>query len=406
MLYVAAAFYAVIFWCVTLQRPGVALALVLALAPFQNDLSGGGPVKFSIAEINLLLALPVMFLRAPRLFIGPVIVPVVLYFAVCAVSSALHWRETTLVCMVQMALYLFGAVAVFASLPREAADFKFALNGFVCVGVFLALVVTIMRSNFVLGLHKNGVGASLSCAFLVALEMWFAAETGTRRRLLAGALAVIGAGLLMSLSRGAWLGALCGVAVLLTLRRQIALFMRAALVLLPVIVIAWNLLPKESRENATGFERGRNNIEARYESIEIARGFFERDRLLGAGVGLRKEYDATSLVWLTLAETGVFGLGALALIHVAFLRMVWRAQKIVEREDELFSLLALGAALVVSRLAHGLVDHYWSRGAIMLAWAAAGMATYAFWEVRRRLAEGYDDEQDEEDEAEAQLESV
>jgi hypothetical protein len=170
-------------------------------------------------------------------------------------------------------------------------------------------------------------------------------------------------------------------------------------VLLPVIAIAWTFLPKESRENATGFERGRNNIEARYESVEIARGFFDADPLLGSGVGLRKEYDATSLVWLTLAETGVLGAGALLLIHVAFLRMVWRAQKLVAREDELFTLLALGAALVVSRLAHGLVDHYWSRGAIMIAWAAAGMATFAFWEVKRRLAEGQEDEDEEEEKA-------
>jgi hypothetical protein len=395
MIYVAAVFYAVIFWLVALKRPGVALALIFALAPFQNDLSGGGPVKFSIAEINLLLTIPVLLFRAPRFAIGPVLIPVLLYFGVCAVSSLLHWRPTTLVCFVQMGLYLLVAVAMFASLPREAEDLHLALHGLVCIGVFLSVVLLATRTNYVLGLHKNGVGASLSCALLVALELWFAAEPGRRRQLLAAALAVIGGGLLISLSRGAWLGAVCGVGVLLALRRQFALFMRAALVLIPVVLIAWNFLPKESRETATGFERGRRNIEARFQSIEIARNFFEQDPLLGAGVGLRKEYDATNLVWLTLAETGALGLGALALIHLVFLRMVWRAQKLVAREDELFTLLALGAALVVSRLAHGLVDHYWSRGAIMIAWTSAGMAVFAYSEVRRRLEEG----ETEEDEA-------
>jgi hypothetical protein len=66
----------------------------------------------------------------------------------------------------------------------------------------------------------------------------------------------------------------------------------------------------------------------------------------------------------------------------------------------------LGAALVVSGLAHGLVDHYWSRGAIMIAWAAAGMATFAFWAVKRRLAEGDGDEEvevEEEEEEQQQL---
>jgi len=396
MLYVAAAFYAVIFWLVSLKRPGFALALIFATAPFQNDLSGGGPVKFSIAEINLLLTIPVLLLRAPRFVIGSVALPVLLYFGVCAASATQHWRPTTLVCFVQMALYLLVAVTMFASMPRDADDLKLALHGLVCVGVFLAAVMAISRSNYVLGLHKNGIGASLSCALIVALELWFAAEPGRRRGLLAVALAIIGGGLLVSLSRGAWLGALCGVGVLLALRRQFALFTRAVLVLVPVIVIAWNFLPKEARETAASFDRSRWNIKGRYESVDLARGYFQKDPLLGVGVGLRKEYDATNIAWLTLAETGVLGAGALLLIHVTFLGMVWRAQKVITREDELFTLLALGAALVVSRLAHGLVDHYWSRGAIMIAWASAGMATFAFWEVRRRLSEDEDEEEGEE----------
>jgi hypothetical protein len=38
------------------------------------------------------------------------------------------------------------------------------------------------------------------------------------------------------------------------------------------------------------------------------------------------------------------------------------------------------------RLVHGMVDHYWSRGAITVAWAGAGMATYGYLIVRRREA--------------------
>ena len=161
--------------------------------------------------------------------------------------------------------------------------------------------------------------------------------------MLAGALAIIGAGLLATLSRGAWLGAFCGVGVLLMLRRQFGVFFRAGLVLIPVILIAWQFLPKESRETATGFDRSTHrNIEARFQTIEIARGYFDQDPVLGMGVGLRKEFDATNLLWVTLAETGVLGAGALILIHVAFFRMAWRVQKWTAREDELFTVLALG----------------------------------------------------------------
>jgi F0F1-type ATP synthase assembly protein I len=38
------------------------------------------------------------------------------------------------------------------------------------------------------------------------------------------------------------------------------------------------------------------------------------------------------------------------------------------------SLIAIAAALLWGRFVHGLVDHYWSRGAISIAWVALGMA--------------------------------
>ena len=39
------------------------------------------------------------------------------------------------------------------------------------------------------------------------------------------------------------------------------------------------------------------------------------------------------------------------------------------------SALVLAVALTIGRLAHGMVDHYWSRGPVTVAWAAVGMAT-------------------------------
>ena len=153
-----------------------------------------------------------------------------------------------------------------------------------------------------------------------------------------------------------------------------------------LIAVGWRFLPAESREYATGFNRENENIRLRLQSIDFARDAFESDPVLGVGVGLRKEYDATNILWLTLAETGVPGLCAWLLLHFALARMVWRTQRHLARSDALFSLAALGGALVISKLVHGLVDHYWSRGDIMIAWASAGMATHAHFVTRRRLA--------------------
>ena len=60
----------------------------------------------------------------------------------------------------------------------------------------------------------------------------------------------------------------------------------------------------------------------------------------------------------------------------------WKCHGCGERGDAaeaLFSLLCIGGALVLDKFVHGMVDHYWSRGAIMAAWASAGMATRAYY---------------------------
>jgi hypothetical protein len=101
-------------------------------------------------------------------------------------------------------------------------------------------------------------------------------------------------------------------------------------------------------------------------------------------VGLRKEYDATNVFLLTLAETGVVGMAAFLYLHIAMALMVWRARRFAPRDDMLFTALALGGALVLSKFIHGMVDHYWSRGALMIAWASAGMATHAWFVGRKR----------------------
>ena len=174
--------------------------------------------------------------------------------------------------------------------------------------------------------------------------------------------------------------------MLLGLRRKFRLLMQVSIGAVVLIAIGWRFLPSESREYATSLDRKNENIRLRFQSIDYARDIFEANPVLGVGVGLRKEYDATNIVWLTLAETGVPGLVTWLLIHLALTRMVWRDHQYIAQSDILFSLSALGGALVISKLVHGLVDHYWSRGAIMVAWCSAGMATHAHFIVRSRMA--------------------
>ena len=388
LLLVGAGIYAAAFWLACWKRPWLALLLVFATAPFQNDLSGsaGGGLKFSFAEVNLMLALPIFLAQHRRLSIGPMAWPVAAYFAVGLVSSFLSWRgSAATTSFLQMFLFLVVVILMFASLTPRIEDVRPALLALVAVGLFFAVVLIATRQQYVLGIHKNGIGGSMGVAFLVCLELWFSERPGWRKWALALSLAAIAGGLLITLSRGSWLGTAGGVLLIFAMRRQWALMGRAVLILLPVLFVAWNALPRDQREYATSFDQKRGNIEARYENLDFMRLNFEQNPLLGVGVGLRKQSDATNLVWMTLAETGVLGLLTLTAIHVAFFSMIWRTQARLDRGDPLFSLVAIGGALVLARLAHGMVDHYWARGPTMMGWAGAGMALGAYFTLQTRV---------------------
>jgi O-antigen ligase len=404
MLYLAGIGYALVYFAICWKRPQVAMMLVFALAPFQNDIGalghapdpndptgdtgggGGGGPHFSMAEINLMLAAILFVLRKRPLLFGPALVPTLLYFGVCTLSSLLSWRDTTMTSMVQMFLYIVVAVCVFTSLGRDEHDYQWSFYGLIAVGSVLSVAVLVTHSGYVLNLHKNGVGSSLSCAVIVATELWLAAATPRRRLVFGWLLLLLTAGLFFCLSRGGWVGALVGIVLILAMRREFRTLVKVTVAFVPLICICWYLLPEKSRDYTTGLSAKNENIQMRYNSVAFARERFDSNPYLGVGVGLRKEYDATNLLWLILAETGVPGALTFLGLQFAIVRMVWKTQARLNRSDPLYSAVAIGGALILGRLIHGMVDHYWSRGAITIAWAGVGMSTYGYLIVRQRDA--------------------
>ena len=272
-----------------------------------------------------------------------------------------------------MVIYLVFAVIVFGGFLSDIFQFGMILDGALGVMAFLSLSGIVTHLSFP-AMHKNAWGKGLSGGFVLAVELWLGARTRKRKRLIALALGLIATCLLFSLSRGGWLAAIVGTLTLVALRRQFKLLLRLSMLLLPLIAILWFALPQEDRNYATGLTSDRLNIRARYETIDNASRTFASNPIFGVGVGYRKEVDATNVIMVSLAESGVVGLAAFLLLHLTIFTAMWKLQRQIPRTSALYSPVALAAALPLSRLAHGVVDHYWGRGPLLQAWGSVGMA--------------------------------
>ena len=387
---VYAIIYGSIFLALAWRFPALALAITFASAPLQADLTNGmGAFRFSIAEIDLALCLVVFLFRRITqqrgIKLGPYILPIIIYLSVCMASSLVDWHpDTVLTAMLQMVLYFILATILYTNFAEKPEQLLWGFNFLIVVCVFLALSGLLANNFFIYGLHKNGVGSSLGFGVIVCIELWMAAEKGKTKIFLFLATIIITAGLIFTLSRGSWIGAISGTVVVIALRGKFRFLLQVMVVLIPVIAIFWNLLPQEKKEYATGFGRERDNIEARYQTIDYAREQFEKSPFYGVGIGLRKEVDATNIFWITLAETGVPGLIAFAGVQIVTFLMLYKSQKKLRRTDKLYPLVGAPAGLMVNKLTHGMVDHYYARGPLLMVWASVGMATMVYFILKER----------------------
>lgn len=388
----AAALYLTVFVWLAFAHPSVALMLTFASAPFQNDVStAGSGARYSVAEVHLVLTFVCFAVKVAltkkRISYGPVGFPILMYLTICVISSILVWRDMdTIISFLQMFAYFVLAVILFANHVKDEQDYDLSFIGLVAVGVFFSLLGLALRSPYVLGIHKNGLGASLAAAFVVNVELWLASRNPIRRRVLGLAFVIITLGLINTLSRGAWLAAGTGLLVILAARREAKLMVHTAALMIPVVVLAWSALPEQRKQYVVDVGNLSNGSGGpRLQNARTAQKFWLESPLLGQGVGLRKQYDATNITLFTLAETGVVGLIAFLLIHIVVLRMVWLALRVIRPGDPAFSCVVIAGALIAGKLVHAQLDHYWSRGSILVTWASVGMATHITLSLRDRV---------------------
>ena len=388
----AGAAFAFIFVLVAFWQPRIALMIIFALVPIQQPLPLHLPVLLSISEFGLAIFLPIAMLKTAQMGkpirLGPTLWPTVIYLALCLFSTVLypHWHLLAIKAYAQMVVYIVIAPMICASFPGDTDDLRFAIEGAVGMAAIFAIMVLLTHFHYP-NENKNAWGANFGGAFAMAMELWLAANIAGRRkaaRWLIVALIVIGMALFMCLSRGGWLEGGVACVIILALRRRFTLMFRAGIILLPLLLILFFLLPHKQQHYAFNFSTKAGDIKPRIKLIQHAINEFENHPVTGVGVGLRKEVDPTNVFLITLAETGVQGLIAFLAIYFVIIRTAWKDHKKLSQADPRFTLVALGGALVVGRFVHGMVDEYWLRGSIVWAWSAVGMLAAVDYELRGR----------------------
>ena len=374
--------------CILTARhlPALLVAMFL-LMPFQESITGPGvPVNIDASDaiaLFLSLMLPVMLIRQGRLRAGPVAVPLLIFCAVVSISSAVTWDGLdTAASLFRMFVVTVLSVLLFAN-AGVGVRVAHRCFGAYLVGITVLAVATVITfaiggfksSEYTLGINKNSLGPTFGCGVVIALAYLLTTAPPPRRRAwLVAALCASTVGLLLSLSRGAWVATGAGFLLILAMTRNVRALVVSVLLLSMVIAVMWSVLPPEARDYATDISAQTHTIQTRFATMADVMKAFQSSPLIGVGVGLRKQLEPHDVLILTLGETGVVGLLAFVGMFAAGFYTFFRAARLTRGERDAWPVIVIGASLLLVSLAHGLMDVYWRRGVGFMGWSCVGLA--------------------------------
>ena len=384
--------YVVVILTAGWTKPYYVMLFSMAAAPFVMNVSGTGVLKFSLTEINILLLsismLGKRFLTKRLLWIGNLATPVALYLAIAAISSVQGGVVSAdIISLLQTAIFCFLCPILAINAKLTPNQNRNLLIGYGISCLLLAILqLSLGIGKQVLGIHKNNMGQNLATGLIVWICLWLDSLRGWWSRFIVPAMLVILMGLFVTLSRGAWVGAVVGLIVVAVLNRRFVFLARILAIAVPVVTIMWIYLPEDSKQYASGIDsKEHRNIAARYFSRDVALTAFKQSPFIGVGISLRKQMDATNLVFVTLGESGVLGLLSFITIQVTYIVLVVRLMRVIPVDDPRRFLLVVSPTLMAVRLTHGQFDHYWVRGATTMAWVSVGVVLAIAADEKRGL---------------------
>jgi O-antigen ligase len=304
------------------------------------------------------------------------------YTAVVVVSGVFSpWRPVALTAAALFTGAAFVTVRAMTQTLRRSPSFAarflvaWAIGGVVAASIAIATLGPGANSRASLpGLGHNALGTTLAASLVILLGLSTAGPRRQRVLRLAG-IAVIATGLVLTFSRGAWLGACLGAGVLLLLGRSRGLLIGIAAAALVVTVTIPSLAPRwqwhldrlgeiavlEGPFSRFAVWRIVPAIVASHPVIGTGLGTFRfaYGERTGQGAALSEMPFAHNLLLNAAAETGVLGLAALIVFVVAGFGAAvrWHRRSAVNGEDRAVSATVLAAltGLVGQQMVDGTV---------------------------------------------------
>jgi hypothetical protein len=370
-----------------LVRPNAAaIALGVSLPALENIAGGHLGVNLTITDFLLLLATASALGGAVVAADGtvfqalrPLALPFLQYCAFLLVLLAAHLGRGAGVQTLQR-LELFGLpVLVGCYLALRRAELPL-LQAYVLGTTAVAAI----WPAYHLSLQKNPAGQLMANAIVVLVGL---PRLGRLRLLLP----VLVVGLFATESRGAIVACAIGLGVVFLVRglhspKQV---LAQVAVLVAVVLVAFQFMPATVQSRITDLSSQGSSAAAftvrvrtdyRHDAVRIANAH----PWFGVGVGsyldgvqqldLTETTDPHNVFLLQAAEGGwLFAASFVVLVLGTVVALVRLRRS---------GLAAVAFGLVVSTVAHGMVDVYWVRGTPVLAWLAVGMVCGAAWRER------------------------
>lgn len=370
---VVAAYAATVVAAVVVLAVHRSLLPLTILASFLSTRLSGGSVDISVADVALVAssvaALPSLDLGVQRLRTTLALAST--YIALLSLNVLVVPERVAVFEWLHRIFLVVGAIVVGAAIAQRgrtafALRVLFATASVFAVGSIITAASTGFEPAYTFGYHKNWVGPMLAMSALVLQACW--RQVGLQLVAMQLLWALFAAGLLATQSRAAMLA----LAVAMLMNASRSRHGRMKLLLLAPVAVGLVIFAIQSvRLDTTGVNNTEfNTIRSREAGYRLALHRYHDHPFFGAGirwfkVAGRETVEPHSALFLTLSETGLWGVLALV---VLFGGALWLVRKVPG------PLAAAAFSLLVFRLVEGQFAIFWIAGVMTLPWIFVGMA--------------------------------